>query len=380
MAGKRPYRILMTADTVGGVWTYALELIKALEPHGGEVHLATLGGPLHDQQYHDLQSLRNVRLYASSYKLEWMDDPWADLEKAAEWLSLLNKEVQPDLIHLNNLVFGQLNWGKPVVQVVHSCVRSWWWAVKREEAPERWNRYGNLVRQSLQAANMVVAPTRAMLEEAQEMYGPFRQQRVIYNGREASGFRFGNKESIIFSMGRIWDEAKNISLLTEVAARLPWPVYIAGDAVHPSTSQESSLENVHFLGRLSQHEIKQWLARASLFVLPVRYEPFGLAVLEAAMSGCALVVGKTKSLTEVWGDAAVYVNQDDPEQLQAAIEKLIQDEFSRNRMACRAAGHSCTYTSQRMARDYLCVYEGLIEAPVEKQNFTSLQNFDHQIS
>ena len=36
-------RILMTADTIGGVWTYALEFARALGPHGIEVTLATMG-------------------------------------------------------------------------------------------------------------------------------------------------------------------------------------------------------------------------------------------------------------------------------------------------------------------------------------------------
>jgi glycosyltransferase involved in cell wall biosynthesis len=361
MAGKKRTKVLMTADTVGGVWTYAIELIQSLEPHGVEVHLATMGGPLHEHQQKDIDQLQNVALYPSSFKLEWMESPGEDLEKAARWLLLLNEAVQPDLIHLNNLAFAGLDWGRPVIQVVHSCVLSWWKAVKQEEAPSSWDSYRQLVQQSLRAADLVVAPTQAMLEEARRIYGPFRQQKVIYNGRDPSRFRYGQKEPFIFSMGRIWDEAKNLSLLAEVAPMLSWPVYLSGDAVHPATGQPVRLPNVHFLGRLSPGEVRDWLSRAAVFVLPVRYEPFGLAVLEAAMSGCALVVGDTGSLREVWGDAAHYVSPDSPDQLRTAVEKLTANETERTNMSCRALKQSLSYTASLQANQYLRTYQELMD-------------------
>lgn len=361
MAGKKGGKVLMTADTVGGVWTYAVELIRALAPHGVEVHLATLGGPLKPHQEQEISQLRNLTLHPSAYKLEWMEDPWEDLAKATEWLLRLNQTLQPDLVHLNNLVFGNLNWGRPVVQVVHSCVLSWWEAVKQEEAPASWNPYKKEVRLSLQTADLVVAPTQAMLKEARRLYGPFKEQKVIYNGRDSSQFRCNAKEPFIFSMGRIWDEAKNIPLLVEVAPRLPWPVYLAGEAVHPVNGQPIHLPNVHFLGCLSPGEVRDWLSRASLFVLPVRYEPFGLAILEAAMSGCALVVGDTGSLREIWGEAACYVDADSPEEFFTAVEDLTSNETVRTSMSCRALKQSLFFTASLQANQYLRIYRYLAE-------------------
>ncbi|PYK09494.1 MAG: hypothetical protein DME65_11850 [Verrucomicrobia bacterium] len=74
-----PRRILMTVDPVGGVWTYALELVRALEPHGIEIALASMGGPLSREQHQEVASCKNVRLFQSGYRLEWMDDPWDDV-------------------------------------------------------------------------------------------------------------------------------------------------------------------------------------------------------------------------------------------------------------------------------------------------------------
>src|SRR5438105_13791666 len=96
-----PQRILMTADTVGGVWTYAMELIRALAAHDVGVTLATMGGPLTGAQSRDAAELGNLELVQSNFKLEWMDDPWEDVRRAGDWLLEIEERVQPDLIHLN---------------------------------------------------------------------------------------------------------------------------------------------------------------------------------------------------------------------------------------------------------------------------------------
>jgi glycosyltransferase involved in cell wall biosynthesis len=358
-----PSKILMTADTVGNVWTYALELTRAMAQHGTQVALATMGAPMNEEQRAEAEGLSNLTVYESEYKLEWMDKPWEDVEKAGEWLLQLRDEVQPDLIHLNNMAHGDLDWGKPVLMVIHSCVLSWWRAVRNEEAPATWKKYSEKVRKGLQAANTVVAPTQAMLHQAEELYGPFKQSAVVYNGRGQHYFQFGRKEPFVFSLGRVWDEAKNISMLAHIASDLQWPVYIAGEGRHPATGEVIELENVHFLGQLTNKEVSDWLSRASIYALPAKYEPFGLTVLEAAMSGCALVVGKTESQAEVWGNAARYVDPQSADELRDTLTNLIDDEFCRNIMACRAVKRSHGYTSDQMAQDYSHLYGQLLKAP-----------------
>lgn len=364
MEAHHPSKILMTADTVGGVWNYTLELIRALAPFKTEVALATMGAPLSEEQRRQVEEISNLTVYESNYKLEWMDSPWEDVEKAGEWLLQLKEKVQPELVHLNGMAHGALNWGVPTVVVIHSCVMSWWKAVKDEEAPKEWDRYKEMVARGLQAADMVVAPTQAMLRQAEELYGPFNASTVVYNGRGQHGFQFGKKEPFVFSMGRVWDEAKNISMLAHIASELQWPVYIAGDAKHPATGSTVDLENVHFLGHLSEKEVSDWLSRASIYALPAKYEPFGLTILEAAMSGCALVVGKTDSQVEIWGNAAKYVDPRNADELRDTINNLIEDEFSRNIMACRAVKRSHGYTTDPMGQDYDHVYRQVMKKAV----------------
>ena len=359
-AARVPDRILMTVDTVGGVWTYAMELGQALEQHGVEVALATMGEALSASQRETAARLSNVSVYESEYKLEWMEEPWFDVEEAGAWLLDLEARLRPDLVHLNNFAHGALPWQVPVLVVGHSCVFSWFEAVKGERPGASWKEYREAVMLGLQGADMVAAPTEAMLTMLRQHYGRFGEGSVVYNGRKPADFPPQEPASFVLAAGRLWDPAKNISALEETASELAWPVQVAGSCQHPD-GQEVAFEGVDVLGRLSSRELADKMGRASVFVLPARYEPFGLSALEAALAGCALVLGDIPSLREVWGDAALYVPPDQPEVLQEALWQLRDDEV-RCRMSRRARERALTYTPERMAAGYLDLYGQLLPA------------------
>jgi glycogen(starch) synthase len=346
-------RVLMTADTVGGVWTYALELADALAQHDVEVVLATMGPRLSGAQRAELRRSSVVRAYAQDVKLEWMDDPWSDVELAGGWLLRIRDEVQPDVVHLNGYAHGTLPWEAPLLVAGHSCVLSWFAAVRHEPIPPAWSRYAAAVAAGLDAADLVVAPTRAMLRELELRYGTRADREVIPNGRRPPGSTAA-KEPLVFSAGRLWDEAKNVAALDRVAPSVPWPVVVAG-ALEPGRRPA----NVRALGRIDRDATDAWLARASIFALPARYEPFGLAALEAALAGAALVLGDIRSLREVWADAALYVDPDDDEALAAALALLIEEPRLRGDLAARALARAREYTPERMAAAYADAYERL---------------------
>ncbi len=355
-------KLLMTADTVGGVWTYAMELCRALAPRDVSVALATRGAPLSPSQRSEAAALDNVELVESTLKLEWMEAPWDDVRRASEWLLELEARLAPDLVHLNDYAHGALPFRAPVLVVGHSCVRSWFRAVRGEEAPGEWDRYGEEVLRGVRGADVVVAPSRAMLESLAADYGPILSGRVIHNARSPVLFRPGAKEPFVFAAGRLWDEAKNLSALDEVAARLPWPVYVAGDCTSPDGGAVSH-QSVQALGRLSPDALAGWLGRASIYALPAKYEPFGLSVLEAALSGCALVLGDIASLRELWDGAAEFVAPDDREALRERIAALAADVSRRNALARAAQERARAYSPQRMATQYLTVYRELLARP-----------------
>ena len=353
-------KALMTTDTVGGVWTYCLQLAAALAPHGVRVILAAKGKVRPDQR-DAAEACENIILLEADYKLEWMDEPWQDVAGASRWLREIAERTSPDVIHLNDYSHGAVGWPAPVLMVGHSCVLSWHAAVCRHEAGAEWDRYRRHVRQGLQAADHVVAPTRHMLAALDYFYGPLRQQSVVHNGCDGQGFRREGKRPQVFSAGRLWDEAKNISALATAAAELDWPVRVAGIA-HPAGGHSGSAagDDVRWLGQLNARQMAQEYSRASIYALPARYEPFGLTALEAALSGCALVLSDIPTFREIWGDAARYVAPEDPSQLAATINELCRDRAIRQWYARRAGAIARTLTAERMATRYLQLYRQLV--------------------
>jgi glycosyltransferase involved in cell wall biosynthesis len=125
----------------------------------------------------------------------------------------------------------------------------------------------------------------------------------------------------------------------------------------------AKLTGVEALGRVTAETLAGWYARASIYALPARYEPFGLTALEAALAGCALVLGDIPSLREVWSDTALFVPADDHEALEIALKILIANEELRRRYAVRARARALRYTPQRMAAAYYSVYRDLAGRP-----------------
>ncbi|MFW5831399.1 MAG: glycosyltransferase family 4 protein, partial [Prolixibacteraceae bacterium] len=303
----------MTTDNIGGVWTYALELAGGLKKSGAEVTLAVIGDPLTANQRKELQEFRYFHFVA---KQEWMEDPWDDVQKTGEWLLEIKKKINPDLVHLNSYSLAALQWEVPVVVVLHSCVLTWWKAVKKEEAPSGWNRYRDKISEGIRSADAVAAPGWVMLNSAEKLYGPFKNKKLIYNGRNPQLFKKGKKEKFIFSMGRLWDEAKNIQLVSEAAADIHYNIFVAGDY---QTDEFKLKSNIFLLGRMNPDQISDWLSNAAVYVLPAKYEPFGYTFLEAAFSGCALIGGNIDSLKEIWDDAMIYTDTENAQQLARTV-------------------------------------------------------------
>src|SRR5215211_9480861 len=226
-----PKRVLMTADTVGGVWTYALELARALGKYDIDVAIATMGPEPSSTQREEAAAIRNVELFKSEYKLEWMQDAWSDVRAAGKWLLGLERRLQPDAVHLNGYAHATLPWKSPKLVVGHSCLYSWWRACREGDPPSEWKQYKTAVQRGLRAADLVVAPTQAMLDALGENYpGCIKSDaRVIPNGLDTAAFSPALKQKFIFTAGRLWDEAKNIQTLIGVAWQMPWPICLAGE-------------------------------------------------------------------------------------------------------------------------------------------------------
>lgn len=351
-------KVLMNTDTVGGVWVFALQLIEALQKYDIQVTLATMGKRLSAWQWEEIKKLPNCDIFESEYKLEWMEEPWEDVEKAGKWLLKIETIVSPDIIHLNSYVHAALPWHSPVVLCAHSCVYSWFQAVKGKNPPSKWLPYYNKVLKGLHHADIIVAPSRAMLHTLDSMYGLKNKNKVwIYNGTKMQKKNISN-DPFILSAGRVWDDAKNISVLNSIGKKIPWPIFVAGQTAHPDGGQKL-FDHLHMLGHCSQDTMQEWYGKASIFVSPALYEPFGLSVLEAAHAGCALVLSNIATFRELWPSAAIFVDPSNTHTWHTAILSLIENQSMRKKYAQKAVEHAQKYTPEIMAQKYCQIYMAL---------------------
>ncbi|HEX3486285.1 MAG TPA: glycosyltransferase family 4 protein, partial [Micropepsaceae bacterium] len=211
---------------------------------------------------------------------------------------------------------------------------------------------------AIAVSDLLIGPTGAFLREFQRLHGEAGAARKIWNGCDAQKFRSAPKQYGVLAAGRLWDSAKNISLLCDAARELDGEIAVAGDIAGPD-GESIAANNVVLLGKLAPDELAARMAETAIFAAPARYEPFGLTILEAALSGCALVLGDIPSLRELWDDAAVFIDPSDVAGLRDALRMLRDDPARVAQLASKSEARAAIFTASRMARAYHDAYRAL---------------------
>ncbi|MHB1161206.1 MAG: glycosyltransferase family 4 protein [Chloroflexota bacterium] len=364
-------RVLMTTDAVGGVWQYSLALARGLvERWGCRIALVCLGDPPGEELGEALPS-GGVELVTLPLKLEWMPEAEGDVARGLEQMEGLIDRWRPELVHSNQFCFGMLRPRLPRVVVAHSDVLSWiaWHRgggaspvpiAPQADRGDGLAAYRRLVSSGLSGASAVVCPSRFTARSLLEVYG--LSSRVIYNGLWEDLYQSRPKEDVAILAGRLWDEAKGAATAVAAVEGLPLDLQLLGPTVGPSgeTALLPDAPNVRYRGSCSWRETRETMSRSRYYLATSSYEPFGLAALEAALSGCALLAAGTPSYREVWDDAALYYRPGDAADLREKLAGLIQAPEEAHRLGLAAQQRALArYTAARMADDYYELYERL---------------------
>lgn len=348
-------RALITTDTVGGVWTFTHELAGQLLSRGWFIHLVSLGPALSDVQQRWFN--RTASQWSGQFSwaaldvpLEWMEENDRAWDEAAPALVRMAQEFGAEVLHSNQFCFGALPVNIPRIVTAHSDVLSWARACREaplEDSP--WLRqYLELVRRGLSQAHAIIAPTEWMANSLLDDFPLQKRPLVIPNGRTFGPAECASRNLQAITAGRLWDEAKNVAMLGEVQS--PVPLLIAGDAQGGSGTTKVAPTGVTFLGSLASEELLRIFSESAMYLCTSRYEPFGLAPLEAALCGCAVLANDIPSLREVWRDGAVYFH--DADSLTALLNQVSKapDELSAAQQ--RSLERARMFTGSRMAAGY----------------------------
>lgn len=344
-------RILMTADTVSGVWTHALELARGLSAAGIEVMLVVIGPEPSPAQRAEAIGIPGLVLIVPGLRLAGQDrsGPWNAADR--ERLRGLAGAFEADIVHCNGFREAAAGFPAPVVVVAHPCVRSWWRARRGEQLPPHRQADATEVRSGLDAASLLIAPTAAHLREFSAAWGAQPHTRVIHNGMDLPGAdRFGRREAVL-AASCVRHQARS---LAATAADLPWPVWVAGE---PADGRLTG--PLRWLGRLDRAELLRVMGEAAIFAAPAQLEPSGLSILEAAKSGCALVLSDLEGMVELWGDAARFVPPGDSEALRRTLQELADDRPTLREFQMAARDRAQRFSRSAMVSGYLRAYRSL---------------------
>ena len=224
--------VLMTLDAVGGVWRYAMDLASNLGKGGYRFTFAGLGPQPTFGQRAEAERLGD--LVWLDAPLDWLVQDERALDAIPPLLASLVAEREIDLVHLNlpSQAAG-LVLPVPVLVVSHSCVVTWFGAVRGTDVPEDWLWQKRRNRAGFDNSDIVVSPSQSHAEMLVERYGAIPHQRVVHNGsRPTPGS--ADKEKLVFAAGRWWDDGKNLQTLDKAAAGMDWPLVLAGSNRGPA--------------------------------------------------------------------------------------------------------------------------------------------------
>ncbi|HZU51890.1 MAG TPA: glycosyltransferase family 4 protein [Sphingomicrobium sp.] len=355
-------RLLLVTDAVGGVWVYSIELARALLALGVETVLA-VAGPPPDRKQRD--EANGFKLIETSLPLEWLANDSSALARAGVELARLADEQGVDVVQTSSAaLLASTEIAQPCVALQHSCVASWWEAVKGTTLPADFEWRRTLVQRGLQRASAIVAPSIAFAADTTRIYGT--PAIAVHNGRTPLSSRAIPQGGFVFTAGRLWDEGKNVATLDAAAGMVDTPFQAAGPLEGPNGTK-ASVRHMEPLGMLSEARLAGLYAARPIYASAALYEPFGLSVLEAAQAGCALVLSDIATHREMWGGAAVFVPATNPEAFASAIGDIMADADEREQLGRLAAARATHYTPTRMARGMAEIYARVIgsSAPVE---------------
>ena len=184
---------------------------------------------------------------------------------------------------------------------------------------------------------------------------------MVHNGRQPAGRPPGKAPLLraALTVGRLWDQAKNTALLDKAAAALKVPFFAAG-ALRGPHGETFAPVHLQPLGHLDEAALAAVLAHRPVLVSAATFEPFGLAVLEAASAGCALVLSDIPTFRELWPGAAVFADPADERSFAAAIAGLIDDPERRLALGKAASARAARFTPAAAAEAMCRIYAGLL--------------------
>ena len=357
-----------------GLKRYAENLVRALRPLIGE-------------RLRLFQNSRGRRGPLPGFEawptagVRWGYKPWRSLVAVGQWARWPMDRLVPDaeLFHGTEHLLPSFG-GIPTVLTVHDLIF--------EHLPEHHkllNRayLGATMPLYCRRATAIVAVSEATRADLIAMYGLCPEAITVIPEAADPRFapptpeavatvraRYGLPPRYVLTVGTI-EPRKNLSRLVDACG----PLFEAGQAdalvivgglgwlyegFLRHVERSPWRERVIRPGFVPDEDLPAIYGGALITAQPSFYEGFGLPLLEAMASGCAVCASQTSSLPEVGGDAALYVDPECTESITEALRAIARDEALRTDLVRRGLARAAEYSWERTARETLALYERVL--------------------
>jgi glycosyltransferase involved in cell wall biosynthesis len=191
--------------------------------------------------------------------------------------------------------------------------------------------------------------------------------RVIRHGVHLPRAPERRRKTTILHVGAI-QTRKNLVRLVQAFESVPgpWRLTLAGSEgfgageVLAVISASPAADRIDVLGYVAPAVLEKLYSEAGIFAFPSLDEGFGIPVLEAMSRGVPVVTSSRSALTEVGGEAVMYVDPFRVEELAAALQRLASDEDLRRELADAGRKRAEAFSWERAARQTVEVYRELL--------------------
>jgi glycosyltransferase involved in cell wall biosynthesis len=234
--------------------------------------------------------------------------------------------------------------------------------------------YPALVQSHARRADIIIVVSQLVAGDVQRRLGvPASRIAVCRNGAPEwhSPAALLRPENYILFVGTL-EPRKNVRGLLEayerlVARRPNAPkLVMAGRADPEAAAVLDAIKapplagRVDYRGYVSPHDRESLFKGAQLLVVPSFNEGFGIPALEAMTAGVPVIAANRGALPEVVGDAGLLVNPDDPDEMAAAMERVLSDSTLKATCASRGLDRARHFTWAQTARDTRRAYESAL--------------------
>ncbi len=297
-----------------------------------------------------------------------------------------------DLYNLDLMHFTHFNapilYNRPRIVTIHDLTLHFYPGKKMTSFFHRL-AYGLTIRASVRKAARIIAVSRSTARDVEEiLHVPLSKIQVIYEGVNPDFKPVTNQSQIAHTLTKynihkpfliytgVWRDHKNLKGLLEafqlIYKKHDLQLVITGrkeniyaDEIF-TLAKEMGLMNdnqsaretprVIFPGLVNEDELIMLLNAAHLYVFPSFYEGFGLPPLEAMQCGTPVVASNASCIPEICGDSAVFFDPNSPEDMAAAIEKLLTDQKLYQHLVTSGLEHVKKFSWAKMAREIHDLY------------------------